>query len=86
MDLCAAGGRLVVHVPVGGAADIKKREPRASKRPTASPGSLVSGTVLHVLADHATVQLGNGEQLDIYAVLPVALHRWYVFLVHSHVW
>ena len=61
MGLCAAGGRLLVHVPVGEAADNKKREPRASKRPTASPGSLVSGTVLHVLADHATVQLDNGE-------------------------
>ena len=86
MGLCAAGGRLVVHVPVGEAADIKKREPRASKRSTASPGSLVSGTVLHVLADHATVQLDNGEHVDIHLVLPAALRRWCVFVPHSHVW
>ena len=57
-----------MHVPVGEAADIKKREPHASKRPTASPGSLVSGTVLHVLADHATVQLDNGERSDIQSI------------------
>ena len=57
-----------MHVPVGEAADIKKREPRNAKRPTASPGSLVSGTVLHVLADHATVQLDNGEQSDIQSI------------------
>ena len=60
--------------------------PRASKRPTASPGSLVSGTVLHVLADHATVQLDYGEQADIHLVLPAALRRWYVFVPHSHAW
>ena len=54
----------MAHVPIGEAADIKKREPRNVKQPTASPGSLVSGTVLHVLADHATVQLNNGEQAD----------------------
>lgn len=72
--MCTAGGRLLAHVPVGDASDIRKKEPRPAKRPIASLGSLVSGTVLHVLADHATVQLDNGEQSDTQLSLPTELH------------
>ena len=82
--LCPAGGRLLVHVPLGDAADVRKREPRAAKRPMASPGSLVSGTVLHVLADHATVQLDNGEQPDTQLFLSAELYSQCVGSVPLH--
>ena len=48
-----------MHVPVAGAT-AKQKEGRAAARRSTAPGTLVSGTVLHVHADQATVQLSDG--------------------------
>ena len=48
-----------MHVPVTGSA-AKQKEGRAATRRSTAPGTLVSGTVLHVHADQATVQLSDG--------------------------
>ena len=58
-----AGGRLLAHVPVM-ESPAKRKEPWSAKRASARPGTVVSGTVLHVYADHATVQLNSGEHPD----------------------
>lgn len=50
-----------VNVVAEAASAKRQKDAKGAKRPGASPGTLVSGTVLHVLADHATVQLDNGE-------------------------
>lgn len=60
---CAlSGGRLLVHVPVAGAAAKQKESKSSAKRKSVSPGTLVSGVVLHVHVDQATLQLSDGEQ------------------------
>lgn len=61
--LCsAAGGRLLLHVPLGaeGSGALRKRERKESKPAVAAPGTLVSGTVTSVHAAHAAVQLESG--------------------------
>jgi hypothetical protein len=55
-----AGGRLLAHVPVM-ESFAKRKEPRSAKRASVRPGTVVSGTVLLVAADHATVQLDSGD-------------------------
>ena len=58
-----AGGRLLAHVPVT-EPSAKRKEPQSAKRASARPGTVVNGTVLHVSADHATIQLDSGEHPD----------------------
>ena len=54
-----AGGRLLVHVPLAGSA-ARQKEGRAATRRSTTPGTLITGTMLHVHVDQATVQLSNG--------------------------
>ena len=58
-----------MHVPVSGAAG-KPKDSRAAIRRSIAPGTLVSGTVLHVHVDHATVQLKNGSPRPFPAIHP----------------
>ena len=63
---CAAGGRLLLHVPLGAESGgtLRKRERKEGKPAMVAPGTLVSGTVTSVHATHATVQLENGASFS----------------------
>ncbi len=50
-----------MHIPVAGAAAKQKESKSSAKRKSVSPGTLVSGVVLHVHVDQATLQLSDGE-------------------------
>ena len=59
-----AGGRLLLHVPLGQKAGaLKKRGEKKSAAPKpvkVAPGTLVAGTLTSVHATHAAVQLESG--------------------------
>ncbi len=67
--LLPAGGRLLLHVPLGAesAGALRRRERKEARPAAVAPGTLVSGTVSSVHAAHAAVQLEGGVN-PIYAI------------------
>ena len=61
-----------MHVPVAGSA-ARQKESRSASRKSTIPGTLVTGTVLHVHADQATVELSNGEPTYLYSCSSLGL-------------
>ncbi len=61
-----------MHVPVAGSA-ARQKESRSASRKSTTPSTLVTGTVLHVHADQATVELSNGEPTYLYSCSSLGL-------------